>query len=173
MLASVVTDEGSLLPNSRPMSPTTYSMSHLGCQDASQQCVQTHTCIHTHTYTRMHTHACTDTQAHTRIPIPPAITSTLPVAQARSPRAAFDSSRPLPAPKQPFSQQTSSIFQTHQNGSSTVLRPPPLASASACHTAPRGSFKNCSQTPSSSPNPPAGSPSQSQAKSGKVAKYSK
>ena len=66
MLASVVTDEGSLLPNSRPMSPTTYSMSHLGCQDASQQCVQTHTCIHTHT----HIHLCTlvhvQTHRHTR-----------------------------------------------------------------------------------------------------------
>jgi len=55
MLAPVVTDEGSLLPNSRPMSPTTYSMFHLGCQDASQQCVQTHTRTHTHT----HTHICT------------------------------------------------------------------------------------------------------------------
>ena len=55
MLAPVVTDEGSLLPNSRPMSTTTYSMFHLGCQDASQQCVQTHTRIHTHT----HIHICT------------------------------------------------------------------------------------------------------------------
>ena len=170
MLPLVVTDEGSLLPNSRPVSPTTYLMSHLGCQDASQQCVQTHT----HTHTRMHTHTCTNTQAHTCTHTPPAITSALPVAQAKSPRAAFDSPLPLPAPNQPFSRWTSSIFQAHQT------RPQhchPVSNSGLCLSPPHSPqgilFKLLTNCPSSSPNPPAGSGPQSQAKSGRVAKYSK
>lgn len=135
MLSLVVTDEGSLLPNSRPVSPTTYSMSHLGCQDASQQYVQTHThthvCTLTHVQTHRHTHALT-------IPLlsPQPFQLLRPKVLELRLTPLF-LSQPLTNPSADGPAPSSKPIRL---APSTAIPSPPLASASAHHTAPRGSF---------------------------------